>query len=144
MSAALLVAEQRAEYQNQSHEGRNMKQVASFALRLDNGNGRQSKASQNQLPVQVLIDGTNTIVVIDCQCCKELLASRLPGGVLIPIASALKDFFEDHGMRNVGVKASGPLMRRTYKGVIDGSILDDMKRLLENAVSEFSSKRKSS
>ncbi len=121
-----------------------MKQVASFALRLNNGTARSSKQSDIRIPVQVLVDEANTVVVLDCQCCKELVASRLPGGVLIPIVSALKGFFQSHGMRNVGVKASGSLMRRTYKGVIDGSAVDDMKRLLENAVSVFSSKRKSS
>jgi hypothetical protein len=121
-----------------------MKQVANFALRLNNGNARLSKQSDIRIPVQVLVDEANTVVVLDCQCCKELLASRLPGGVLIPIASALKGFFEAHGMRNVGVKASGSLMRRTYKGVIDGSAVNEIKKVLENAVSEFSSKRKSS
>lgn len=119
-----------------------MKQVASFALRLDNGNSGSRKESGIQIPVQVLIDDANTIVVLDCQCCRDLLASRLPGGVLMPIASALKEFFAGQGMRNVGVKASGSLMRRTYKGVIDGSAVGDMKRLLENAVSEFSSRRR--
>jgi hypothetical protein len=46
-------------------------------------------------------------------------------------------------MRNIGVKATGSLMRRTYKGIIDDSTIPEMRRLLENAVFEFSNKRRS-
>ena len=96
-----------------------------------------------RIPVEVLVDESSTIVTLDCQCCKELLSSRLPGGILIPIASSLKGFFHSRGMRNIGVKATGSLMRRTYKGIIDDSTIPEMRRLLENAVFEFSNKRRS-
>jgi len=96
-----------------------------------------------RMPVEVLVDESSTVVMLNCQCCKELLSSRLPGGILIAIASSLKQFFHNRGMRNIGVKATGSLMRRTYKGIIDDSAIPEMRRLLENAVFEFSNKRRS-
>jgi hypothetical protein len=37
---------------------------------------------------------------------------------------------------------SGHTMRRTYKGLVESSYLDEMTRLLEEAVLKFSSKKK--
>ena len=94
------------------------------------------------MPVEVLVDRENTIVVLDCKCCQNTISSRLPGGVLIPIASTLKNFFETHGMRNMGVRVSGVIMRRTYKGLADETFIPDMKKELEESVSTFSKRRK--
>jgi hypothetical protein len=110
-----------------------MKQLGNFTLRLD---------SKKEMPVEVLIDQENTIVLIDCHCCEDFLSSRLPGGVLIPIASALKTFFGTRKMRNLDVNVSGPTMRRTYKGLVESSDLEEMTRLLEEAVRKFSTKKK--
>ncbi|MHA2056659.1 MAG: hypothetical protein ACW979_03425 [Candidatus Thorarchaeota archaeon] len=94
------------------------------------------------MPVEVLVDNDNTLILIDCNCCEEYLSRRLPGGVLIPIATALKNFFESRGMRNIDVNVSGVLMRRTYKGAMDEADLSDMTQELEKAVSNFTRKRK--
>ena len=115
-----------------------MKRLDEFPLQL--GSGRSTK---KQIPVEVLVDQENTIVLLDCECCKELLARRLPGGVLIPIATTLKTFFESRGMRNIGVRVSGTLMRRTYRGVIDESLLPEMKKQLQTAVAKFTKHRPS-
>jgi hypothetical protein len=61
---------------------------------------------------------------------------------LIPIASTLKNFFENMGMRNLEVHKSGVIMRRTYKGLADESIIPDLKKTLEESVSTFSKRRK--
>jgi hypothetical protein len=111
-----------------------MKQLGNFTLRLD---------SKREMPVEVLTDQENTIVLIDCHCCEDFVSSRLPGGVLIPIASALKTFFGARKMRNLDVNVSGQTMRRTYKGRVESTDLDEMTRLLEEAVRKFSNKKKS-
>jgi len=113
-----------------------MKKLGEFELQFKDVGG------QKTMPVEVLVDRENTIVVLDCNCCQELLSSRLPGGVLIPIASTLKAFFETHNMRNLTVRASGTLMRRTYKGLADESFIPDMRAELERSVAEFSKRRK--
>ncbi|MFX1560634.1 MAG: hypothetical protein ACFFBL_08590 [Promethearchaeota archaeon] len=110
-----------------------MRQLGEFTLDL---------GKKKRMPVEVLIDSGNTLILIDCNCCQEFLSSRLPGGVLIPIASALKNFFESRGMRNIDVNVSGVMMRRTYKGVMDEVDLPEMTMELENAVSKFTKKRK--
>ena len=111
-----------------------MKQLARFTLNL---------GKKKELPVEVLIDSENTILLLDCNCCEDFVSSRLPGGVLIPIASALKYFFGKRGMRNTSVNVDGVTMRRTYKGVIDEAELPEMTRELEDAVEKFTRKRKS-
>jgi hypothetical protein len=111
-----------------------MKKLDAFTLKLD---------KKREMPVEVLADSESTIVIIDCSCCEEFVSSRLPGGVLIPIASALKTFFEERGMRNTSVDMDGNEMRRTYKGVIENDDLSSMKRTLESAVSKFTKKRRS-
>ncbi len=113
-----------------------MKKLGEFELQF------KEEGAQKTMPVEVLVDRENTIVVLDCNCCQDTLSSRLPGGVLIPIASTLKSFFENHGMRNLGVRVSGTTMRRTYKGLADETIIPDMKKELESSVSAFSKRRK--
>ena len=98
--------------------------------------------SKREMPIEVLTDNENTIVVIDCKCCEEYLSSRLPGGVLIPIASALKTFFGERGMRNIDVTVSGIRMRRTYKGFMNQEDLPQMVKELESAVGKFTRKKK--
>ena len=110
-----------------------MKQLGEFTLDLGH---------KKYMPVEVLVDNENTLILIDCNCCEEFLSRRLPGGVLIPIASSLKTFFETRGMRNIDVNVSGVLMRRTYKGLMDISDLPEMTKELEDAVSKFTRKRK--
>ena len=110
-----------------------MKQLGEFTLDL----GRKKL-----MPVEVLTDNENTLILIDCNCCEEFLSRRLPGGVLIPIASALKTFFESRGMRNIDVNVNGVLMRRTYKGIMNEADLPEMMIVLENAVNSFTRKRK--
>ncbi|MFX1368241.1 MAG: hypothetical protein ACFFAY_06575 [Promethearchaeota archaeon] len=112
-----------------------MRRLGEFELRLD-------RFARKRMPVEVLVDTENTTVVLDCRCCEELLANKLPGGILIPIASALKGYFEALGMRNIEVNVSGVLMRRTYRGIIDQSHIHNLKTTLENAVSKFGKKRK--
>ena len=111
-----------------------MKQLETFTLKLD---------KKRKMPVEVLVDSESTIILLDCSCCEEFVSSRLPGGVLIPIASALKIFFEERGMRNTSVNVDGVTMQRTYKGVIEKTDLADMTKVLEQAVSKFTKKRKS-
>jgi hypothetical protein len=108
-----------------------MKHVGNFTLRLD---------SKKEMPVEVLTDQENTIILIDCHCCEDFLSSRLPGGVLIPIASALKTFFRAGKMRNLDVQVSGSIMRRTYKGLIESDRLKELTLLLQEAVSKYSRK----
>ena len=110
-----------------------MKQIGEFTLSL---------SSKREMPVEVLLDRENTIVLIDCQCCEEYLASRLTGGVLSPIASALKTFFGEKGMRNLDVSVNGNMMRRTYKGLMDKEDLPIMTKELEKAVKKFTRKKK--
>lgn len=110
-----------------------MKQIGEFTLTL---------GAKKQMPVEVLVDTENTIIVIDCECCTEFLSSRLPGGVLMLIASSLKNFFKVRGMRNVNVNMSGVKMRRTYKGLMDANDLPEITKTLEDAVSKFTKKRK--
>lgn len=120
-----------------------MKQLGTFSLDV-HGHGGTGKHPEKQISIEVLVDSENTVVLLDCQCCKELLSNRLPGGILIPIASALKEFFRGRGMRNVSVKATGSTMKRTYKGVIDGSTLPELKQFIEGALQDFSKKRRTS
>jgi hypothetical protein len=110
-----------------------MKQLGEFTLKL---------GSKKNMPIEVLVDSENTMVVIDCNCCQEYLSSRLPGGVLMPIASALRVFFKDRGMRNIDVNVSGVQMRRTYKGLIDETALPEMNKVLDQAVTKFTKKQK--
>ena len=110
-----------------------MKQLGDFTLKL---------SSKREMPVEILVDNENTMIIIDCGCCEEYLSSRLPGGVLIPIASALKTFFGERGMRNIDVTVSGIRMRRTYKGLMDPVDVPQMVKELESAVSKFSRKKK--
>jgi hypothetical protein len=110
-----------------------MKQLGKFTLPL---------GKKKEMPVEVLVDSENTILLLDCYCCEEFVSSRLPGGALIPIASALKDFFGRRGMRNTSVNVDGATMRRTYKGVMDEAELPEMTRELEDAVEKFTKKRK--
>ena len=110
-----------------------MKQLGKFLLDLGH---------KKHMPVEVLVDNDSTLILIDCNCCEEFLSRRLPGGVLIPIATALKTFFEGHGMRNIDVNVSGVMMRRTYKGIMDEADLPEMIKELEKAVSKFTRKRK--
>jgi hypothetical protein len=110
-----------------------MKQLGSFTLRLN---------SKKEMPVEVLLDQENTIILIDCHCCEDTLSSRLPGGILIPISSALKSFFGARKMRNLDVHVSGFIMRRTYKGLIESSQLQELTLLLEQAVHKFARKKK--
>ena len=110
-----------------------MKQLGEFTLKL---------GAKKNMPVEVLVDTENTIVVIDCHCCEEFLSSRLPGGVLMPIASALRSFFKDRSMRNVDVNVSGVQMRRTYKGIIDETALPEITTVLNQAVAKFTKKQK--
>ena len=63
-----------------------MKSLGKFDLQF------KSDRSKKIIPVEVLVDQENTIVLLDCSCCVELISSRLPGGIMIPIASSLKEF----------------------------------------------------
>ena len=113
-----------------------MKKLGEFSLRF------KEAGNQKTMPIEVMVDRENTTVILDCDCCQETLSSRLPGGILIPIASTLKKFFEENGMRIVRVRTSGSMMRRTYKGVMNEELLPEMITHLEKRVSEFSKKRK--
>ncbi len=110
-----------------------MKQLGGFTLDI---------GQKKHMPVEVLVDNENTLILIDCSCCQDNLVRRLPGGVLIPIATSLKTFFGNRGMRNIDVTVSGVMMRRTYKGMMDESDLPEMTKELEEAVSKFTRKRK--
>ncbi len=112
---------------------RTMKRLGEFTLKL---------GSKREMPIEILADNDNTIVVIDCRCCEEYLSSRLPGGVLIPIASTLKTFFGERGMRNIDVTVSGIRMWRTYKGLMNDVDFPLMIKELESAVHKFARKKK--
>ena len=114
-----------------------MKKLGEFSLRFKDSDG------QKTMPIEVMVDRESTTVILDCDCCRETLSSKLPGGILIPIASTLKKFFEANGMRIVRVRTSGNIMRRTYKGVMDEALIPDMISHLETKVSDFSKRRKS-
>ncbi len=105
-----------------------MKRIGEFTLNL---------SSKREMPIEILLDTESTIIMIDCHCCEEYLSSRLPGGVLIPIASALKNFFGEKGMRNLDVNVSGNMMRRTYKGQMNQDDVPEMTKVLETAVKKF-------
>jgi len=112
-----------------------MKRIGEFELQI-------GRSSRKQIPVEVLVDSENTTILLDCGCCEELLANKLPGGVLIPIASAMKNYFESLGMRNINVRVSGVLMRRTYKGLITQEHVPELREVLDSAVTKFTKKRK--
>jgi len=114
-----------------------LKQLGAFDLTM-----KQGLTSRKKISVEIFVDFENTIVSLDVSCCPEYLARRLPGGVLIPIASALKSFFEEHGMRNVDVTVQDNSMHRTYRGVIDDSSLPQLEREMQASVDKFSKKRK--
>lgn len=114
-----------------------MKQLGEFNLHLD-------RIRRRHIPVEVLIDNENTTVLLDCGCCENLLTNKLPGGILIPIASAMKTFFESMGMRNLDVRVNGIIMRRTYRGVISEEMVPELETVLDEAVAKFSKKRKRS
>ncbi|MHA2462828.1 MAG: hypothetical protein ACXAEJ_16485 [Candidatus Thorarchaeota archaeon] len=94
-----------------------MKKVGGFELYLDE-TSLNDDGSRKQISVEVQVGTENTAVLLNCECCEELLSSRLPGGVLIPIASTLKSLFKSKGMRNIDVETTGTLMTRVYRGVI--------------------------
>jgi hypothetical protein len=114
-----------------------MNKVGAFDLHLEKG--RNAKV----IKVEVFTETEDTIIRLDCGCCPELLASKLPGGVIIPIASTLKIFFENLEMRNleVNVDRDANIMERIYRGIIDKSLYKEMKQQLTLAIKEFNSKR---
>jgi len=114
-----------------------MKKLDQFDLQF------RFSGSERVMPVEVFVERGSTIVVLDCSCCEEMITSRLPGGVLIPIASSLKDFFEEREMRNIKVSMTGTSMMREYSGVLDTSQVPEMKSVLENSISKFSKIRSS-
>ncbi len=118
-----------------------MKRLGTFDLILNESHLRTIRGSKKKIPVEVFVDNENTLVILNCECCRELLASRLPGGVLIPIASALKSFFEERGMRNIDVIVSDNTMQRIYKGMIDESLFNQLKTVLQEAVRQYIRKR---
>jgi hypothetical protein len=114
-----------------------MNKVGAFDLSLEKGrNARKIK-------VDVFTDSQDTIIRLDCACCPELLASKLPGGVIIPIATTLKVFFENLEMRNleVNVDRDFNIMERIYKGILDKASFDDMKKKLIESIKLFNNKR---
>ncbi|MHA2351241.1 MAG: hypothetical protein ACXADL_16615 [Candidatus Thorarchaeota archaeon] len=131
-----------------------MKKVGGFELYLDE-TSLNDDGSRKQISVEVQVGTENTAVLLNCECCEELLSSRLPGGVLIPIASTLKSLFKSKiastlkslfkskGMRNIDVETTGTLMTRVYRGVIKKPFVSEMKQNLEIAVNKFSKKRRS-
>ena len=119
-----------------------MKKVGGFELYLDE-TSLNDDGSRKQISVEVQVGTENTAVLIDCECCEDLLSRRLPGGVLIPIVSTLKSLFRSKEMRNIDVQTNGTLMTRVYRGVIKKQFVKEMKQNLEIAVNEFTKKRKS-
>ncbi len=113
-----------------------MKKIGEFELSF------KEDRTLKRMPVEILVDREHTTIILDCSCCKESLSNRLPGGVLIPIASTLKKFFENQGMRNLHVSVSGAMMRRVYQGIIDENLLSDLKAELSRSVSKFSKRKK--
>ena len=114
-----------------------MNKVGAFDLHLEKGrNARVIK-------VEVYTDSQDTVIRLDCGCCPELLASKLPGGVIIPIASTLKLFFERNRMRNleVNVNRDANTMERVYRGIITKKMYAEIKQQLTKAVKLFNNKR---
>lgn len=118
-------------------------QLGSFDVSLPDSLTGVDK-SVSTMPIEVLIEDGRTVVSIDCSCCAELLSSRLPAGVLIPIASALKTFFERSGMRNLDVEVRGNVMRRIYEGEMEASMVQPMASRVKRSVEEFARKRSNS
>ncbi len=118
-------------------------QLGSFDVSLPDSLTGINK-SADSMPIEVLIEDGKTVVSIDCSCCTELLSSRLPAGVLIPIASALKTFFERTGMRNLDVEVREKVMRRIYEGEMEASMVGPMASRVKQSVKEFARKRSNS
>lgn len=114
-----------------------MNKVGAFDLHLEKGRNARI------IKVEVYTDSQDTIIRLDCACCPELLASKLPGGVIIPIASTLKMFFENNKMRNleVNVNRDANTMERVYRGVINKKMYQEIKQHLTKAVKRFNNKR---
>ncbi len=87
--------------------------------------------------IEVLIDDSHTIILLDCKCCPDLLSSKLPRGVLIPISSTLKTFFEEHGIRNLGVNVNGTIMSRNYNNPLSPEHIPELRKRMESAVKKF-------
>ncbi len=118
-----------------------MKQLGSFALEFSDRKPGSLRHSRKTIDIELFLDEDSTIVEVDCSCCPELLTNRLPGGILIPIASTMKLFFEAHGLRNIGVRVRGSTMTRKYRGHLDPQFIGEMKDLLQESIDEFSRKR---
>ena len=77
-----------------------MKQLGEFQLEYSERAGRIARGPKKRIPVEVLIDGEHTVVLVDCGDCRDLLKNKLPGGVLIPIVSVFRKFFKSRSGRS--------------------------------------------
>ncbi len=118
-----------------------MKQLGEFQLEYSERAGRISRGPKKHLPIEVLVDGEHTVVLVDCGGCRDLLKNKLPGGILIPIVSVFRTFFKSRSMRNLDVQVDGSIMRRTYNGVLEQSSIPEMKEQLQLVVNKFSKRR---
>jgi len=118
-----------------------MKQLGEFQLEYSERAGRIARGPKKQLPVEILVDRAHTVVLLDCGGCRDLLKNKLPGGVLIPIVSALRTFFKSMSMRNLDVQVNGSVMNRTYNGVLEQTSIPDLKEQLQLVVDKFSKRR---
>ena len=118
-----------------------MKQLGEFQLEYSERAGRIARGPKKRIPIEVLIDGANTVVLLNCGDCRDLLKNKLPGGVLIPIVSVFRRFFKSRSMRNLDVQVDGFIMRRTYNGVLDQSSIPELEEQLQLVVDKFSKRR---
>jgi len=118
-----------------------MKQLGEFQLEYSERAGRIARGPKKRLPVEILVDGEHTVVLVDCGDCRDLLKNKLPGGVLIPIVSVFRTFFKSKSMRNLNVQVDGFIMKRTYNGVLEQASIPEMKDQLHLVVDKFSKRR---
>ena len=118
-----------------------MKQLGEFQLEYSERAGRITRGPKKHLPIEILVDGEHTVVLVDCGGCRDLLKNKLPGGVLIPIVSVFRRFFKSKTMRNLDVQVNGTIMKRTYNGVLEQTSIPELQEQLQLVVDKFSKRR---
>lgn len=99
--------------------------------------------SGKQLEIEIYLDDSSTLVRINCHNFPELLARKLPSGILIPVISALRDFFSKKGSRSVSVKVIGKYqMNRKYNVEITREEFYLLEENIKEKVAAFVQKRK--
>ncbi len=99
--------------------------------------------SGKQMEIEVFSEDSETLIRIDCHDFQELLSRKLPSGILIPIISALRDFFSKKGSHSVSVKVIGKYqMNRKYPVEMTSEEFYILEEKIKANVRKFVEKKK--